>query len=266
MEDWDPYVILGISADATADEMRRQYRRLARMYHPDSNPEDARAAARFNMIQRAYDALTNPTTKTSAPDVDNDDDDDFGREEDDIDDFPDGISSALETDFPDDDNWVPETLSADAQWIDMPPSRKPKLRLIKVDVPLSQVIRPTATYLHIPDVGRVAVKIPAGADTGTVVPGVVRRHGNVERLAVELRVRAHPTYRRRGLDLVTRYRVSAKTAWNGHTTTIDTPAGRITLSIPKRSRWGDVIRVPCKGIMGEGAWGNLFVELSKHNA
>lgn len=53
----DYYDVLGVSADASADEIRRAYRRLARTAHPDANPDDPSAEGRFKAISAAYDVL-----------------------------------------------------------------------------------------------------------------------------------------------------------------------------------------------------------------
>lgn len=56
----DPYKTLGVPRGATGDDVRKAYRKLARMYHPDANPDDPAAEERFKEIQQAYAVLSNP--------------------------------------------------------------------------------------------------------------------------------------------------------------------------------------------------------------
>jgi molecular chaperone DnaJ len=56
----DYYEVLGVSRDATPDEIKRAYRRLARQYHPDANPDDPDAEARFKEVALAYETLSDP--------------------------------------------------------------------------------------------------------------------------------------------------------------------------------------------------------------
>lgn len=64
----DPYKVLGVSPDASDDEIKQAYRRLAKQYHPDRNPGDAVAAKKMQEINAAYEQIKNPekTTQQSA--------------------------------------------------------------------------------------------------------------------------------------------------------------------------------------------------------
>jgi molecular chaperone DnaJ len=56
----DHYDVLGVSRQATAEEIKRAYRRRARELHPDANPDDPTAEARFKELARAYEVLSDP--------------------------------------------------------------------------------------------------------------------------------------------------------------------------------------------------------------
>ena len=56
----DPYRVLGVSRDATREEIKKAYRQKAKLYHPDLHPDDSQAAEKMNEINEAYDMLNNP--------------------------------------------------------------------------------------------------------------------------------------------------------------------------------------------------------------
>lgn len=65
-QDWfekDFYKILGVSKDVSDSELKKVYRKLARQFHPDSNPGDAKAESRFKEISEAYTVLADPATR-----------------------------------------------------------------------------------------------------------------------------------------------------------------------------------------------------------
>lgn len=56
----DPYKVLGVSRNASDEEIKQAYRKLAKKYHPDRNPGDAEAAKKMQQINAAYEQIKNP--------------------------------------------------------------------------------------------------------------------------------------------------------------------------------------------------------------
>lgn len=59
------YEVLGVSPQATSEEVKRAYRRLAREYHPDRNQDDPRAETRFREVAAAYEVLSDPNKRSN---------------------------------------------------------------------------------------------------------------------------------------------------------------------------------------------------------
>lgn len=59
----DPYKVLGVSPDASDEEIKKAYRDLTKKYHPDLNPGDEQAAQKMNDVNAAYDAIKNGTAQ-----------------------------------------------------------------------------------------------------------------------------------------------------------------------------------------------------------
>ena len=65
----DPYQVLGVSSDASEEEIKKAYRKLSRMYHPDANinnPNKAQAEEKFKEIQQAYQQMMNHRVQGSS--------------------------------------------------------------------------------------------------------------------------------------------------------------------------------------------------------
>ena len=64
----DPYKVLGVSPDASDEEIKQAYRRLAKKYHPDLNPGDEEAAKKMQQVNAAYEQIKNPEKASSGQD------------------------------------------------------------------------------------------------------------------------------------------------------------------------------------------------------
>lgn len=64
----DPYRVLGVSPDASEEEIKKAYRKLAKKYHPDLNPGDQEAARKMQEINAAYEQIQNPGQRNAAYD------------------------------------------------------------------------------------------------------------------------------------------------------------------------------------------------------
>jgi curved DNA-binding protein len=278
----DLYAALGVPRTATADDIRKAYRALARKHHPDVNPNDPGAAERFKDVSFANDVLSDPEKRKLY--------DEFGHQ---------GLQGGFD----------PEQARAYKRWaegsrrspdyeayasdIDLEdlfgnlneafgrggqpfgagggrrargPSRGMDLEA-EVQVDFLDAVRGGSVTLQIPEHGTVRAKLPPGADDGTRVrlrgkglPG--HDGGPAGDLYAVLRVRPHPLFRRDGADLETEVRVTIPELVLGAPVEVPTPDGPVKMKVPPRSQNGLRLRLRERGATRSGGGrGDLFATL-----
>jgi curved DNA-binding protein len=216
--------LLGLGPDANTDVIKRRYRELARRYHPDVNPADHRAHARFRAILAAYQHLLaprDPGPRRAEPES--------------------GPGSSQE---------IPITCP-----LVVPLPREERTLVVPIEITLLQVIQGAQLGVALPDGRIVLVEVPPGADTGLLLRPE-------DGLLIEIRVKPDREYRRRGDDLLVRMRIEINEALAGTRRQLATPSGPVTVVVPRHSRRGDVVRVIGRGVPGPRGRGDLFVELA----
>lgn len=278
MEYKDYYKILGVSRDASQDEIKKAYRKLARKYHPDVS-KDPDAEARIKEVNEAYEALGDPEKRKAY--------DQLGANWRQGQDFrpppgwegwagagggragggagPDfgGFSDFFESVFGGGMGGGARRRAGGAGF-----KMRGSDREGRVDITLEQAIKGTEVSVTDPS-GRVQrVRIPAGAKDrsrlrvrGQGEPGA--GGGPAGDLLLEIRVKPDSRYRIDGRDLYRDIPVAPWEAALGATIEVPTPHGWVNLKIPAGSQSGKQMRLKGKGLPGKPA-GDLYLRLMIH--
>jgi curved DNA-binding protein len=290
MEYKDYYRILGVNKGASADEIKRAYRKLARKHHPDVNPNDAEAEARFKEINEAYEVLRDPEKRSKydrlganwqryqqsggepggfdwsqwfagggAPGGGQRVYTEYG----DLDDFfgQSGFSEFFQSIF-----GAREARSAG--FGQQPRSARGRDLEHTVEVSLEEAYHGTTRILQVGD-RRLEVKIPPGVTTGSRVrvagkgePG--QSGGRAGDIYLNIQVQPHPRYERQGDDLHMTLPVDLYTMILGGEVVVSTLKGRVSLRIPAGTRTGQSFRLRGQGmpkLRQPDQFGDLYVEV-----
>jgi len=256
----DPYKVLGVERTASAEDIRTAYRRLAKQWHPDTNPDKPEAEARFKAISAAYALLSDPEQRAR---YDRGEIDASGAERRATGGYrewaeapqgaryrsaPGGFESGI---FEDD---IEEFLARAFGGADFRRARGADLRLA-LRVPFLDAARGAVRQASLPDGRRLEVAIPPGAEDGMVLrlpgQGQAGRDGTPAGDAyVVLEVEPHPLFRREGDDILLDLPVTLKEAVLGAKVEVPTIEGPVTLTIPPHSTEGTRLRLRGRGIRG----------------
>lgn len=265
----DPYQELGVARSASADEIRRAFRKLAKQYHPDANPGDKAAEERFKRISAAFDVVgdAEKRKKFDAGEIDAD-----GRE----------TMRGFAGGGPFGQTGGGFRGGGDFENIDLSeilgemfgargraggfggPQRGGDVRA-RLEIDLEEAIAGGKKRISFQDGHALDVTIPKGATDGQVLrlkgQGSPGRAGPGDAL-IELVLKPHPLFRREGDNLVMDLPVTAPDAILGAKIEAPTPEGPVTLSIPAGSNSGQVLRLKGRGAPGaQGRRGDLLARL-----
>jgi curved DNA-binding protein len=263
----DYYQVLGVPRTATADEIKRAYRQLARKHHPDLQPaaERARAAERFKEINEANEVLSDPAKRARY--------DALGA----------GWKSGMDFTPP---PGTEGSAAASPEWeavgdvSDFFASLFGRARgrdgggvriafpgsdiEASLPVTLDELLRSGRRRIDLPGGRSLDVEIPAGARDGTVLrlagqgePGV--GGGPPGDLFLHLQLVPHPRYRVAGDDLEMDLSLWPWQAVLGADVRIDTPDGPVTLTVPPGTQTGRRLRLRGRGLpRASGGRGDLY--------
>jgi len=259
------YDILGVSKTAASDDIRKAYRKLARKHHPDVNPGDAAAETAFKKISAAYEVLSDDK-KRAAYDEFGDDALKGGFDPDKAREYARWQNTRRER-----QSRYAEEGPVDFDFAEMfgrqarGPMRGQDLHA-EVEIDLRQAIEGTELSADLPGHGNVRVRIPKGADTGSLlrVPGKGapgRNGGPPGDLVIETVLRPHPLLRREGLDLHLDLPITAGEAHLGASVEVPTFEGPVVLKIPPRTQQRAKLRLRGKGVPRKDERGDLIVSL-----
>ena len=278
----DPYQELGVARSASAEEIRRAFRKLAKQYHPDQNPNDKAAEERFKRISAAFDVVgdEDKRKKFDRGEIDADGHDaargfrpggagarggagpgaGFGAEFEGVD--LNGIFSEMFSHRTSSGNGFSSGFSG---FSSSASSRGQDVRA-QVEIGVEDAVKGARRRIAFSDGRTIEVTIPKGAAEGQVLrlkgQGAPGRGGPGDAL-IELSLAPHPVFRREGDGLVMDVPISLPDAVLGGKVEAPTPDGPVTLTVPRGSNSGAVLRLKGRGLPNAagGKRGDLLARL-----
>jgi DnaJ-class molecular chaperone len=264
---WDPYAALGVSRTATADEIRRAYRTLAKQSHPDVRPGDKQAEERFKRATAAFNLLSEPAVKGryDRGEIDADGNERMAYRPRQGARAHAGAGPGAGTEAFDLGDIFSDLFGAGAGAGGARAYGRVRGRDIRftLEVDFLDAVNGAKRRVSLAEGRSLDVNIPAGVESGQVLRlknqgGAGVQGGLAGDALVELKVRPHPFFRREGQDIHLDLSISLVEAVEGGRVQAPTPTGAVTLTIPPGSNTGKVLRLKAKGVAGAG---DQFVRL-----
>jgi curved DNA-binding protein len=283
----DFYSVLGVPKNAEADAIKKAYRKLARDLHPDKNPGNKEAEARFKAVNRAYETLHDPKKRALY--------DEFGEEalregfdaekarayrqwqSQGGDGFRAGAAGGRQVNLEDLFGGAFAQGGFDGDLGDLfgrarrrGPTKGRDLEQ-EITVDFETAVRGTTLQLRRPDSQEtVTVRIPPGADEGSRVRiagqgGQSPTGGPNGDLVLVIHVRPHSLFKREGDDLHLEVPIRVSEAVQGTKVKVPTFEGPVSVKVPPGTQSGTVLRVRGRGISRKGRpQGDLYIRFMVH--
>lgn len=269
MEFIDYYKLLGIAKTASQDDVKKAYRKLARKYHPDVNPNDQEAKKKFQQLNEANEVLSDPVKRKKY--------DQYGKDWEHAEHF----EKARQQQRPRGGGTSYEGFDTDSDFSEFFESmfgtsgRQSRQRHVKfrgqdytsaLHISLRDAYQTHKQTLTV-NGKKIRITVPAGIENGQTIkiaghgaPGV--NGGPQGDLYLTFNITEDPQFRRSGNDLHTTAEIDLYTAVLGGEITVETLSGKVKVSVKPETQNGTRIRLKGKGFpvyKKEGVFGDLYV-------
>lgn len=273
----DLYATLGVARNASADDIRKAYRALAKKHHPDLNPGNKTAEDRFKAVASAYEILSDADKRAR---YDRGEIDASGAEvqperpsyrshAEGAQGYRYRQSEGAGPEMPGEDfSDLFEDLFANSREARGNAPRRGRDHGYTLTIDFLDAVTGATKRLALPEGKGLDVRIPPGIEDGQTMrlkgqgsPG--RNGGPAGDALIEIHINPHRYFRREGRDIHVDLPISLSEAVLGGKITVPTPSGSVAMTVPKRSDTGTVLRLRGRGVAAHGGQpaGDEFVTL-----
>lgn len=264
MEFIDYYKILEVDKNASAEDIKKAYRKLARKLHPDLNPNDKEAHKKFQQINEANEVLSDPEKRKKY--------DQYGKDWEHAEHFEQQRKKAPRQEYTGDDFSNESDFSSFFESLFGSSARHERVKFrgqdynAELHMNLAEAMSTHQRTLKVND-KNIRITIPAGIENGQTIKlkgygGSGVNGGPSGDLYITFQISGHPKFKRVASDLYTTVPIDLYTAMLGGDTTVDTLDGKVKMKVNPETQPGTKVRLKGKGFpvyKKEGQYGDLYV-------